>query len=216
MRHTRIFFNLGLLLIFFSAVTVAVVFVLPYSRLIGKPKLDPRDFIDEPNADVSRPTVGPIFSGLKEKPSVSDKSFYLTIQKLGIVRAQVTAEVPVDNQRPEYLNALSQSLAHLKGTPLPGQRGDSVIFGHSSLPFLFNPNNFQTIFTRLDELRRGDLLQIDSGSLRLVFRVENYGIIDNSAIISDFRSVKPRLTLLTCYPPGFKSQKYLVNTVLAD
>ena len=45
---------------------------------------------------------------------------------------KIIKDVAVDNKNPEYLKALTSSLGHLKGTPPPGDRGNSVVFGHSA------------------------------------------------------------------------------------
>ena len=140
----------------------------------------------------------------------------MTIDKLGIRRAPVTVGVAVNNLKPDYLNTLKNSLAHLSGTSLPGERGNSVIFGHSATPYLYSPHNFQTIFTRIDELKSGDIIRVDVGNTVLNYKVEKGGLVDKSATVSDFASGKPRLTLLTCYPPGFKTQKYAVRAVLSN
>lgn len=201
--------GLGGVLIFF-------VFVIPYSRLLGKETLDlspDRDFTSSQPDPM--PPVLPIYNGLRGDQS-KNGAFYLTIDKLGIERAPITPNVVVNNLKPDYLNALLNSLAHLYGTSLPGERGNSVIFGHSAIPYLYSPHNFQTIFTKIDELKFGDIIKVEVGNAVLKYKVEKGGLIDKNAVISDFASSKPRLTLLTCYPPGFKSQKYAVRALLID
>lgn len=216
MSRSKLLRLAGMLLLSFGALLIIFVFVLPYSRLLGKESLDLTTENDyTPSIPDHMPPVLPIYSSLKSGRNKSG-GIYLTIEKLGIIRAPITPNVVVNNLRPDYLNALLNSLAHLEGTSLPGERGNSVIFGHSALPYLYSPNNFQTVFTKIDELKFGDIIKVESGNKSLNYKVEKGGLIGKNTVISDFASSKPRLTLLTCYPPGFKSQKYAVRALLID
>lgn len=204
----------GFTLLLLGLILILAVFVYPYSKLWGKQNVE----FDSPvKIELSRDRpVLPVFSGLKMNPTKSPNQAFLTVEKLGIKKAPIRLNILVDNLRPDYLNALLTGLAHLKGTAYPGQRGNSVIFGHSALPYLYNPGDFQTIFTRLDELKFGDLILVETDSETLKYRVEKVGLLDERATLSDLFSVKPRLTLLTCYPPGFKTRRYVVRALLEE
>lgn len=206
----------GFLLLLTGILTFFVVVILPYSRLIGKKQLDfPEEGSLVQESQAPSPIL-PIYSGLKGETETKNRSFFLTIEKLGIRRVPLTINVVVNNLKPDYLNTLLNSLAHLGGTPLPGERGNSVIFGHSALPYLYNSNNFQTIFTKLDELEFGDTVEIEAGNKYLKYKVEKGGLVPSHALLSDFASNKSRITLLSCYPPGFKSGKYAVRALLVS
>lgn len=216
MNNFKDFKFFGFFLLFLGIAAFFFGLVLPYSRLIGKKTLD---FPTDPEVSSRTASPGPvlpIFDKLREKGSATKLKFYLSINKLGIKRAPITMNVVVNNLKPDYLNALETSLAHLSGTALPGQRGNSLIFGHSALPYLYNSQNFQTIFTRLDELEFGDLIEVEGGGQILKYKVERGGLVPSKSLVSDFTSGKSRLTLLSCYPPGFKSEKYAVRAVLVN
>ena len=206
----------GLFSILVGAGLFVLIFVIPYLSLLGKEKID----FDSPplfkEASEPRLPILPIFPGLRYRYESETNVFYLTIEKLGIKRVPVSSNVFVDNIRPSYLNSLLNTVGHLRGTPLPGERGNSVLFGHSALRYLFNPRNFQTIFTKIDELKYGDLILVESGEKIFKYRVEKGGLVAPKADLMDFASSKPRLTLLSCYPPGFKTQKYAVRSILVD
>jgi len=216
MKSYRALKPVGVFLIVFGGLLLFIFLVIPYSRLLGKEFLnlseDKEATPEEPNR---RPPILPVYSRLRSNLNKSE-SFYLTIRKLGVENAHITTNVAVDNLRPNYLNALLNSLAQLSGTSLPGDRGNSIIFGHSALPYLYNPRNFQTIFSKIDELRFGDIIELKVGDVVLRYKVEKGGLVDRNAVVSDFNSNRSRVTLLTCYPPGFKSQKYAVRALLID
>lgn len=209
--------KLGTLFILLGLVTFFITIAVPFSKVWGKRDIDFRGLALDLTEESTRLPILPIFNGLR-KNELSDTTspFYLTINKLGIVKALITKGVAVDNGRPEYLKVLNNSLGQLKGTPLPGERGNSIVFGHSALPYLYSPNNFQTIFTKIDELGYGDTILIEKGEKVLTFKVERGGLLPEDTTVSDFSSGKPRLTLLTCYPPGFKTKKYVVTSILTE
>lgn len=211
---------LGLFLLGLSLAAVAAFYVYPFSKLLGKEKIDfdpPSKVGEAADQFLVTPPVLPIYTGLGgEKTGGVPRNAFLTIEKLGIKKIPIRLDIFVDNVRPDYLNALLTSLAHLKGTVYPGEKGNSVIFGHSALSYLYNPKNLQTIFTRLDELKFGDLILVETDLKVFKFQVEKGGLLEEKAAVSDLASRKPRLTLITCYPPGFQSFTYAVRALLLE
>jgi sortase A len=61
--------------------------------------------------------------------------YTLTIPKLGIKEAKVST---IDND-------LDSHLVNYGGTALPPEKGTAVVFGHSTLPQLFNQKDYKTI-----------------------------------------------------------------------
>lgn len=80
---------------------------------------------------------------------------------------------------------------HLFGTPLPGERGNSVIAAHRD-----------THFTFLRDLNVGDdiELQTSNGAIRR-YRVEHTEVVDKRdiSVLAQAKG-ETRLTLITCYP----------------
>lgn len=100
-------------------------------------------------------------------------------------------------------NDLSKSLIHYGGTGLPGEYGTTVVFGHSTLPQLFNPTDYKTIFSTLPTLKRGDEIFVTYDGVEY-----RYVIFD--MIVTDPTDLSPLeqqfdnsyITLITCVPPG--------------
>ncbi|MEK7071067.1 MAG: sortase, partial [Patescibacteria group bacterium] len=128
---------------------------------------------------------------LKSKPSI--KEYSVAIPKLNIDEAQVL--VGGDD--------LSKSLIHYLPETMPGENGNVIIFGHSTLPQLYNVNNYKTIFTYLPSLEKGDSIQVKVGET-----VYEYAVTDMFVVKPDQVSVLEQkkdgsyLTLITCVPPG--------------
>src|SRR3989339_1019780 len=79
--------------------------------------------------------------------------FYLSIPKLKIERAEV--ETNSSNLQPD------KYLGHYLGSTIPGEVGNAFIYGHSVLPWFYNPKNYKTIFSTLDRLETGDAVEVE-------------------------------------------------------
>ena len=145
---------------------------------------------DYTKADNWFPTFSPQ-SSHREKPQVS---FYtLSIPKIGIENAAVgTTDT-----------ALGKHLVNYPGTALPWELGNSVIFGHSTLPQLYNPKDYKTIFANLYQLKTGDEIQIFTNSVIYKYFVYDISVVDptdTQALAQNYDN--SYLTLVTCTPPG--------------
>jgi sortase A len=98
---------------------------------------------------------------------------------------------------------LSRNLVQYEGTALPGQLGNTVIFGHSVLPQFFNPKNYLTIFSTLPTLKPGDEIFVDFDGIRYKYVVEQMIEVNPDEIsILGQRYDDAYITLITCVPPG--------------
>ena len=136
--------------------------------------------------------------------------FYLTIPKLRINKALVETNAP--SLSPDT------ALGHYKGTALPGQIGNAFIYGHSVLPFFYNPKNYKTIFSTLDKLETGDVFYVDYNNQTFTYKVESK-IILKPEDVNPLAELKPKylnestIVLMSCYPAGTKLKRILVNAV---
>ncbi len=98
---------------------------------------------------------------------------------------------------------LSKHLVNYYGTSLPPNKGNAVIFGHSTLPQLFEENNYKTTFTFLFELKDGDEIIANMGNTSYRYRIESVTVVDpdNTSVLEQTYD-DSYLTLVTCTPPG--------------
>ncbi len=132
-------------------------------------------------------------------------SYELSIPRLNISAAKVLLSG----------EDLSKSLIHFLPVSMPGENGNVVIFGHSTLPQLYNTTDYKTIFTYLPSLDKGD---------RVITKVRNvpyeYEIYDMFVVKPDQVSVLDQqydssyLTLITCVPPGTYWNRLVVKAKL--
>lgn len=93
---------------------------------------------------------------------------------------------------------------------VPGQKGNTVILGHSSAD-AFAPGNYKFIFVQLNRLSRGDLFYLDYAGVRYTYRVTETKIINPDELGAlDLGTDKPYATLVTCDPPGTVARRLLV------
>lgn len=137
--------------------------------------------------------------------------FQITIPKLKIEDALVKTEF--DGASPD------EFIGHYKGSALPGTEGDAFIYGHSVLPWFFNPKNYKTIFSTLGDLEVGDEIIINYNGKELAYSVEEKITVSPNDV-NPISGWKPEylnestITLMTCWPAGTKTNRLLVRATL--
>ncbi len=147
----------------------------------------------------------------KSVPKDIPEFFYITIPKLRIKDAMVETES--SNLSPDT------ALGHYKGSGLPGQPGNAFIYGHSVLPWFYNPKNYKTIFSTLGDLEVGDEVEVKYNNKAYVYKVESKLVLspDNVNPLGEFKPKylnEPTIELMTCWPAGTKAQRLIVRAVM--
>jgi len=139
----------------------------------------------------------------KGKPKID--TYTMSIPKINIKDAVVSA---VDDD-------LSIHLVNLGGTALPPDKGNAVIFGHSTLPQLFDAKNYKTIFAKAYELKVGDELFTNVSGVVYKYRIYNITVVspeDTTVLQQDYSD--SFLTLITCTPPGTIWKRLIIKSRL--
>lgn len=149
------------------------------------------------------------FPGYAPQNSAKSSSvhvFYLSIPTLGIYHATVSN---ADND-------LDHHLVNYAGTASPPEKGNTVIFGHSTLPQWFNPHNYKAIFATALNLKLGDKI------IATVNGADYTYIIDNISIVNadDYAPLEQQydnsyMTIITCTPPGTTWKRLVIHSHLA-
>jgi LPXTG-site transpeptidase (sortase) family protein len=127
-----------------------------------------------------------------------EKQYILEIPKLNIKNALVKmGGTDLDNNLIQYAT-----------TPLPGEKGTPVIFGHSILRQFYdprekNPRRYMSIFSTIMTLQKGDKIYITSDGVRYTYEVMYNKQVkpDDDYILAQDSSDK-FLKLVTCTPEG--------------
>jgi sortase A len=91
---------------------------------------------------------------------------------------------------------------HYPATPLPGQRGTVAIAGHRT--------TYGAPFHDVDDLRRGDRIELDMPYGRFSYRVERTRIVPPTATEVTDRVAYDRLVLSACHPLYSAAQRIVV------
>jgi sortase A len=132
---------------------------------------------------------------------------YITIPKIAAQSPVVESVDPWDES--EYMEALKKGVAQAQGTSLPGEKGTSFLFAHSS----GNPlemNQYNTVFFRLSELVKGDDIIILRNGERTRYIVREKKVILPTETDYLKQNPKDQLILQTCTPIGTNLKRLLV------
>ena len=145
-----------------------------------------------------------IFFSLPQKTVASD-DFSLTIDRID-VHVPIIEGVDPTNEI-EYDQKLSNGVAHMIGSAVPGVGGNIFIYGHSSADL---PSPYAKIFANIDQLMPGDKIVV-----RYLNKDYNYLVTGQKVINSDDFSVLANaghetLTLMTCWPVGTSDKRLVV------
>ncbi len=98
---------------------------------------------------------------------------------------------------------IKNTLIHYPGTALPGEYGNSVIFGHSVLPVFYNPKDYKAIFSTIPTLDKGDKIYLNYDGMEFIYEVEKYFEVKPEQVsVLQQKFNEQVLSLITCVPPG--------------
>ncbi len=140
------------------------------------------------------------------------ENMYLSISSIEIENIRITPNVESKNEQ-VYDQFLKFGLAHFKGTPLPGDGGNSFIYGHSAVISFFNKHSNlpETIFTKLEDIDIGDTVKIKRDENVLEYVVRNKKIVSPEDFsILRTQGEKETVTLMTCWPLGVGTKRLVV------
>lgn len=130
----------------------------------------------------------------QKKVSAPVNSYTLSIPTLKITDASVI--IAGDD--------LKKSLIHYGGTGLPGEYGNTVIFGHSTLPQFFRgTKDYKSIFATLPTIKIGAHINITYDGLSYRYIVTEKVVVEPTDLSPlEQRFDDSYITLVTCVPPG--------------
>ena len=140
------------------------------------------------------------------------KDMFISIPAVGLRHVVVTPNVAGNNPR-EYEYALHKGVAHLKGTPLPGDGGVSIIYGHSGVRRILSRKlPHYLAFTLLEKVELGDEIIIERDNKMLKYIVTAKKIVKpyNLDFLSKLNSEIQQLALVTCWPIGLGSSRLVI------
>lgn len=142
----------------------------------------------------------------------------ISIPRIEVSSITITPNVP-SLEEDVYNAALKKGLAHFEGTPLPGDGGNSFIYGHSAPESFFtnHQNDPETIFSQLENVEIADTVTIEKDGKILEYTVQKKKITDpdDFEVLSGIPG-KQTITLMSCWPNGIGTQRLIVIAELVN
>ena len=133
-----------------------------------------------------------------------------------IIIPKINVEAPVvydakSIEEKDIQEALENGVVHYPTTPNPGEKGNAVIFGHSSGNIL-NKGKYKFAFILLRSLENGDTFIVQKDGKRYVYKIYNKYVTSPT----DLSVLGPTnrdsiMTLITCDPPGTSTNRLIIQ-----
>lgn len=152
------------------------------------------------------------FVSFKEEP----KQAFLSIPRIEISAPIIFAAAGRGREKEEIEKLLAKGVVHFSGSALPGEKGKTVILGHSA-PAGWPKINYDWVFSDLDKLSKGDEVVVSYNDSSYAYSVVEKNIFSPKQAEQFFglsSSEKPLLILSTCWPPGKDFKRLIVLTEL--
>jgi len=181
-------------------------------RLLGVKHTIPKIITSSTQGQNGVESFGSVSAGSEIiKPVSTD--FGIVIEKIN-ANSKVVPNVNPANEK-EYIQALSQGVAHAAGTAFPGQKGNSYLFSHST-DAPWNAIRYNAVFYLLRELEKGD-------RIIMFYQGRRYDYVVFDKVIAEPNDVSfltntyedSVLTLQTCDPPGTLFKRLIIRAKLA-
>lgn len=141
---------------------------------------------------------------------LSDESYNSLLNQANGIMGSI--EIPkIDVDLPIYHgtedDVLSVGVGHIQGTSLPvgGENTHCVLSGHRGLPG-------SSLFTRLDEMKEGDLFFLSVMGETLAYKVYDIQVVDpDNTEVLEITAGKDDVSLVTCTPYGLNTHRLVVT-----
>lgn len=148
-------------------------------------------------------------------PIITDPTSTVVGKDPKIIIPKINVEIPVVYDEPSIQEAavqkaLERGTLHYATTPNPGEKGNAVIFGHSSNNIL-NSGKYKFAFVLLSRLENGDTFMLEKGGTRYVYKVFEKKVVPPTdvSVLGNYGD-KSTATLITCDPPGTSINRLVV------
>lgn len=133
-----------------------------------------------------------------------------------VIIPKINVELPVVYDVPTIAEeavqkGLERGVVHYATTPNPGEKGNAVIFGHSSNNLL-NAGDYKFAFVLLTRLEIDDTFYIEKDGVRYAYKIFEKKVVKPTevSVLNPIPGKTAVATLITCDPPGFAINRLVV------
>lgn len=134
-----------------------------------------------------------------------------------VVINEIDIDTPVITPASTDIDVLDRALlsgaVHYPSSPLAGEQGNMLIFGHSSyLPVV--QNKAYQAFNELQKLTPGSIVSVYTDTTRYDYKVDRVRLARAEETVITFDADEPTLTLATCNTFGAKQERWVATATL--
>lgn len=155
---------------------------------------------------------------LKFKNKVTIPSVQKTEREDSLVISKLNLDVPllVAEDFEQATQKLKEGVVlYLPESFFPIEQGQIVILGHSA-PNFWNGNKYDSVFSRISDLVRGDSVFVNFNQTQYRFVVKEKYFLERGDNLPDTEDKKGLLFLISCWPPGKDERRVVVLAELQN
>ena len=147
-----------------------------------------------------------------EEITQAKENSHLSIPSLGVAAPIIYVG---SREKDVFEEALKKGIVHYPTSALPGYQGQTELLGHSA-PDNWPDINYDNVFSRLDELEKGDKIFLQFGEGKYTYRVVKKKVLEPGEEIfpSPLTNSDYLLVLVSCWPPGSSQRRIAVMAEL--
>lgn len=141
----------------------------------------------------------------------SEKEDSLEIPKIEVEAPLIFVE---SSKLKDIIAGLKKGVVHFPGSVLPGEKGQTIILGHSA-PSYWPKVKYYHIFVRLNELNEGDEIYLYFNNKKYQYIVSGkYFLEKGEEIPGNLTNNSNMLYLISCWPPETAEMRIVVEARL--
>jgi LPXTG-site transpeptidase (sortase) family protein len=133
--------------------------------------------------------------------------------KIEIPKIEVSAPIVLAKNEKEISNELKKGVVLFPGSALPGEKGATIILGHSAPPH-WPKIMYDWVFTKLQYLQEGDEIFVYFNGKKYKYKVKEKMILKKGQEIPWKDDSENFLVLISCWPPGKDIKRMAVKAIL--
>jgi len=140
--------------------------------------------------------------------------YYEKEESLEIPKIEVSAPLIFVEDRDKVYKTLDNGVVHYPDSVLPGEKGQTIILGHSAPPN-WPDIKYDDVFSRLNELEEGDEIFIYFEHQKYNYSVTNKFFLERGEEVPEYLTNSDNmLVLISCWPPGKDIRRIAVEAKL--
>jgi len=174
------------------------------------------DFFKGSDKEIQKDDRHDYYEGEEDKSSSSSfATARVKEDSLEIPKIEVSAPLIFVEDRDKVYKTLDNGVVHYPDSVLPGEKGQTIILGHSAPPN-WPDIKYDDVFSRLNELEEGDEVFVYFDHREYVYSVIKKIFLEKGEEIPEnaLTNSDNMLVLISCWPPGKDIRRIAVESAI--